>query len=64
MDGVFLLYGCVEDVMVQLIITLTGEMSYLPAIGPTLGARFSLSTSFIGVAHALGLWQWTENETL
>ena len=33
----------VKDVMVKLIITLTGQLSYPPAIGPTLGARFSLS---------------------
>ena len=32
----------VKDVIVQLITTLTSQLSYPPAIGPTLGARFSL----------------------
>ena len=32
-----------KDVIVQLFITLTSQLSYPPAIGPTLGARFSLS---------------------
>ena len=57
----------VKDVMVQLVITLTGQLSYPPAIGPTLGARFSLLWAYyscIGVAWALGLRQWTENEKL
>ena len=31
-----------KDGIVQLIITLTSQLSYPPAIGPTLGARFSL----------------------
>ena len=32
--------------MVQLIITLTGQLSYPPAIGPTFGARSSLSQDY------------------
>ena len=31
----------VKDGIVQLITTLTSQLSYPPAIGPTLGARFS-----------------------
>ena len=32
----------VKDVIVQLIITMTSQLSYQPAIGPTLDTRFSL----------------------
>ena len=36
----------VKDVIVQLITTLTSQLSYPPAMGPTLGARFSLSWAY------------------
>ena len=36
----------VKDVIVQLIITLTSQLSHQPAIGPTLGARFSLLLAY------------------
>ena len=32
----------VKDVIVQLITTVSSQLSYSPAIGPTLGTRFSL----------------------
>ena len=36
----------VKDVIVQLITTLSSQLSYPPAIGPTLAARFSLSRAY------------------
>ena len=41
----------VKDVIVQLIITLTSQLSYPPAIGPTLGARFSLSQAYYSLCR-------------
>ena len=35
-----------KDVIVQLITTLSSQLSYSPAIGPTLGTSFSLSWAF------------------
>ena len=43
-----------KDFMVQLIITLTGQLSYPPALGPTLGARFSLWQAYYSLHR--GSW--------
>ena len=41
----------VKDVIVQLIITLTSQLSYPPAIDPTLGPRFSLSQAYYSLCR-------------
>ena len=43
----------VKDVIVQLITTLSSQSSYPPAIGPTLGARFSLSQAYYPLSRSI-----------
>ena len=47
--SLWMLSSCVtvvKDGIVQLLTTLTSQLSYPPAIGPTLVARFSLSWAY------------------